>query len=67
MINSTTILEVTDDKGVIQLLTNIKCIVILVEPVSPCQNIPQSTGLGLCETNDIYAKYKTLMATDPCI
>ena len=32
---STSILEVTDDKGVIHLLINIKCIVIVVESSPP--------------------------------
>ena len=40
-IESYTILEVTNDKGEINLLVNIKCImVVLVEPGSPFQNNP---------------------------
>ena len=34
-IDSNTILEVTDDKGVIDLIINLKCIVILVDPRLP--------------------------------
>ena len=59
MIKSTTILEVTDDKGLIQVPINIKCIVIVVEPRFPCQNTPHSTDLDFCETNFIDAKYNT--------
>ena len=38
-IYSNTVLEVTDDKGLIHLLINLKFIVIVVDPDSPFQNI----------------------------
>ena len=63
-IESTTILEVTDDKGVINLLINIKCIVIVVDPGFPFQNTSHSTGLDFCETNIRDDKYKTDVATE---
>ena len=54
-----TTLEGNDDEGEVHLLINIKCTVILVEPVSPIRNTPHSTSLVLCETNVIYYQYKT--------
>ena len=58
-IESNTILEVTDDEGSIQLLINIKYIVIVADTGSPIINTPHSTILSFCETNVIYFKYNT--------
>ena len=63
-IYSTKILEVIYDKGLIQLLINIKCIVIVLAPISPFQNTPHSTGSKFCETNDRDSKYKTEVSID---
>ena len=46
-----TVLEVSDDKGVIHLVINLKNIVKVVDPSPPFQNTPHSTKLVLCETN----------------
>ena len=45
------ILEISDDKGVIHLVINIKHIVKVVDTRFPFQNTPHSTKLVLCETN----------------
>ena len=58
-IESNTILEVTDDEGSIQLLINIKYIVIVADTGYPIINTPHSTILSFCETNVIYLKYNT--------
>ena len=44
-VKSTIILYLTDDKGVIHLLIDIKCIVIVVYPASPFKNTAHSMGL----------------------
>ena len=59
IIESNTILEVTDDKGVINLLINIKCIVILLYTRSTFQNNLHSTSLVFCKTNVIYPQCNT--------
>ena len=51
--------EVTGNKGVILLLINIKCTVIVVDHGSPIRNMPHSTILIFYETNFIYPQYKT--------
>ena len=43
-IESYTVLEVTDDKGKIHLLINLKCTGIVTEPRSSIRNTPHSTG-----------------------
>ena len=64
-IKSDKILEVTYDKGLINLLIKIKCIMVVVlEPDIPFQNTPRSTSLVFCETNFRYSQYKTDAATD---
>ena len=62
-IEPNTILEVTENKGVIHLLKNLKCIVTVVEPDHPFLNITHSTSLVFCETNVRYTQYKTNSAT----
>ena len=42
-IESNTILEVTDDKGEINLTKGFKCTVIVTDPRSPILNTPYST------------------------
>ena len=54
-IESNTILEVTDDKGVIRLLIDIICIVIVVKPRFPFQNTQHFTSLIFCEINIRYS------------
>ena len=49
-IESNTILENTDDEGVIQVLLNLRYIVIVVELVSSIKNYPYSTSLVFNET-----------------
>ena len=49
-IESNTILEVTDDKGEINLLINLKYTVIVADPVPPIRNTPHYTRLVFCET-----------------
>ena len=58
-IGSNNILEVTDDKGVIHLLINLKFILIVLEYGSPFQNVPHYTSLVFCETNVRDKQYKT--------
>ena len=55
-IDLTKILEVNDDKIVIHLLINLKCIVIVLDPVSLFQNTPHFMFIYLCETNVRYYK-----------
>ena len=50
-IKFTTILGVTYDEGVIRLIINLKCMVIVVDTGSPFQTTPHSTGLDFYETN----------------
>ena len=47
------ILEVSDDKGVIHLVINLKNIVKVVYPSPPFQNKPHSTNFVFCENNVI--------------
>ena len=63
-IESNTILEVTHDEGVIKLLINIQCIVIVVDTGFIYQNTPHSTDLVFCKTNVRDAKYRTEVSTD---
>ena len=58
-IKSTTILEVKYDKKLIQLLINIKCIVIVLKPGFSCQNTTHYMGFDLCENNVRDSKYNT--------
>ena len=51
-------MEVTDDKGVIHLLINLKCILILVDPITPFQNVPHSTIFVWFEINIRDYQYK---------
>ena len=53
-LESNTILEVTDDKVVLNLLINIKFIVIVVDSVFPILNTHYSTRFIFCETNVRY-------------
>ena len=59
IIDYNTLSEVTDDEVEIHLLINIKCIVILLDPVFHIRNTPHSARLVLCETNARYYKYNT--------
>ena len=52
---SNTILEFTDNKGVINLLINIKCIGTVVDPGLLFRNTVHYTSIVLCETNIIYS------------
>ena len=61
-IESNTLLEVNDDKGVIHLLINIKCIVLVVYTGFPFIQIPHSTRLVFCETNVRYYQYKAYVS-----
>ena len=45
------ILEISDDKGVIHLVINLKHIVKVVDPILPFQNTPHSTKCVFCKTN----------------
>ena len=58
------ILEGTDDEVRIHLLIDIKCAVIVVEPVSPIQNTPHFMRLFFCENNIRDHKYKTEAGKD---
>ena len=58
-IESMIILEVTDDKGLINLLINFKFIVIVVDPRFPFWNAPHSMGFVFLETSVIYSQYNT--------
>ena len=62
-IESMIILEVTDDKGLINLLINVKFIVTVVDHIFLSWGIPPSTNLVLCETNVRDSQYKTKTAT----
>ena len=50
-IDPSTIFEVTDDKGIFQLLMNIKRILIVVEHGYPIRNKPDSMNLVFFEIN----------------
>ena len=63
IIESNTILEVTDDKGVIHIIANSKVIVIVVDTGFPFRNTPHYMSLVFCETNVRYYQYKTKAAT----
>ena len=60
MIESYTVLEVTDDEGAIHLLINM----IVADPAPTIRNKPQSTSLVFCETTIRYSHYKTEADTD---
>ena len=62
-IDSNKILKVINDKGVINLLITLKCIVIVVNTDSLVWNIPHYMRFVFCETNFIYSKYTTEVAT----
>ena len=55
---------VTDDKGDIQLLINLKYTVIVEDPGPPIQNTPHSTSLVFCETISIDTQYKKEAITE---
>ena len=57
MIESYTILEVTDDEGEIHLLINIKYTLIVADTRSPILTTPHSTSIVLYE-NKVPIKYK---------
>ena len=53
------LLEVSEDKGVIHLVINLKYIVKVVEAGFPFKNTPHSTNFVFCETNVRYYQYNT--------
>ena len=59
-----TVLEVTDDEEAINLIMNIKNIVIVAEPGYSIKNMPHSTSLVLYGTIVRYYQYNTESATE---
>ena len=53
------ILDVSDDKGVIHLVINLKNIVKVVDTSSPFQNTPHSKNFVFCKNNVICSQYNT--------
>ena len=64
IIESHTVLEVTNDRGEIHLLINLKYTVMVADDGSPILTTPYSTRLVFCETNIRGYQYKTKADTD---
>ena len=62
-IYSNTVLEVTDDKGLIHLLINLKHLMTVLEPGFPYLNTPHSMKFIFCETSVIYSQQNTEATT----